>query len=183
MRHLKAHRKLGRTSDHRHALFSNMVSSLFQHGQIETTEPKAKELRGVAERAITWAKGVSDLAGKSAKTLSDGDRMRLVHAKRMARRVVKNEDSLEILFSSIGPSFAKRPGGYTRVLKTRFRVGDAARMALIQLVDWKPGAEADEAPAKAPKAKAVKAEAGAKGEKAGKAEKAPAKKKAKASEE
>jgi large subunit ribosomal protein L17 len=172
MRHLKAHRKLGRTSDHRRAMFSNMVASLFTHGQIETTEPKAKELRSVAERAITWAKSVSDLAGKSAKSLKDEERIRIVHAKRMARRVVKNEDALEVLFASIGPSFSTRPGGYTRVLKTRFRPGDAAPMALIQLVDWKPAAaakpekpapraeQADDgaqaAPAKATKKKAKK---------------------------
>jgi large subunit ribosomal protein L17 len=164
MRHLKAHKKLGRTSAHRHALFSNMVSSLFQHGKIETTEVKAKELRGYAERAITWAKSVGDLAGKAPKTMSAGDRVRIVHAKRMARRVVKNEAALELLFREIGPASAKRTGGYTRVLKTRFRPGDAAPMALVQLVDWTPAGQASAAepeakPAKAPKAKAEKAEA------------------------
>jgi large subunit ribosomal protein L17 len=174
MRHLKAHRKLGKTTPHRQAMFSNMVASLFQHGQIETTEPKAKELRSVAERAIGWAKGVSDLAGKAPKTMSDAERMRIVHAKRMARRVVKNEASLDTLFASIGPACASRSGGYTRVLKTRFRAGDAAPMALVQLVDWKPGAE--EAPKAKPAKAAAKAETPAKAEKAPKAEAAKASK-------
>lgn len=148
-------------------MFSNMVSSLFQHGKIETTEPKAKELRAVAERAITWAKSVGDLAGK--KSLSDADKLRVVHAKRMARRVVKQREALENLFSSIGPASAKRSGGYTRILKTRFRAGDAAPMALVQLVDWQPQAveaaapapaAASEAPAeKKPRAKKAKTSA------------------------
>jgi large subunit ribosomal protein L17 len=188
MRHLKAKRKLGRTSAHRHALFSNMVSSLFQHGQLETTEPKAKELRSVAERAITWARSVSDLVGKAPTSMNPGDRMRLVHAKRMARRVVKHEESLAILFSSIGPSFAKRNGGYTRVLKTRFRPGDAAPMALVQLVDWKPDAPAGASAtdSEKPKTKAkpaagkATAEKPAKAEKASKGEKPAPKAKAKA---
>jgi large subunit ribosomal protein L17 len=149
MRHLKHRRQLGRNSAHRHAMFSNMVSSLFQHGTIETTEPKAKELRAVAERAITWAKSVGDLAGKPPKSLSSGDRLRLVHAIRMARRVVKHEEALDNLFASIGPACAKRTGGYTRVLKTRFRPGDAAPMALVQLVDWQPEAVAAKASAPA----------------------------------
>jgi large subunit ribosomal protein L17 len=204
MRHLKAHRKLGRTSEHRKAMFSNMVASLFQHGQIETTEPKAKELRSVAERAITWAKGVSDLVGKAPKSMSAAERLRIVHAKRMARRVVKNETSLDVLFASIGPSCAQRPGGYTRVLKTRFRNGDAAPMALVQLVDWKPTATAagkrgaaKAGAAKAGKAaegeaaeqgektasKAEKATKGAKAEKPAKAEKSPARSKSKKSDD
>jgi large subunit ribosomal protein L17 len=190
MRHLKAHRKLGKTTPHRQAMFSNMVASLFQYGQIETTEPKAKELRSVAERAIGWAKGVSDLAGKAPKTMSAGERMRIVHAKRMARRVVKNEDSLDLLFSSIGPSCSSRPGGYTRVLKTRFRAGDAAPMALVQLVDWKPGADEPKAkaakPAKADEGdkKAAKAEPKARAEKSTKVEgKAKPKAKAKKSDD
>ena len=86
MRHRKAGRKFGRKSDHRKALFSNMVSSLVTHGRIETTDTKAKELRGIAEPAIHWAVQVSDLKQKEADKLAAHEKARLVHAMRMARR-------------------------------------------------------------------------------------------------
>jgi large subunit ribosomal protein L17 len=177
MRHLKAGRKLGRTSAHRKAMYSNMVAALVTYGKIETTEAKAKELRSIADRTINWGVGVNDLLGKDRKKLSDIERARIVHAKRMARRVLKDEAALERLFAEVAPAMEGRPGGYTRVLKTRFRVGDAARMALVALV---AGGEAGEAsaPAPAPPAKGKK-KAEAEPKKAAKAEKAekPAKKK------
>jgi large subunit ribosomal protein L17 len=139
MRHLKAGRKLGRTSSHRRAMYSNMVAALVTHGQIETTEAKAKELRSIADRTLHWGVGVHKLVQKGAKKLSDVERAQVVHAKRMARRVLKDEDALDRLFAEIAPDLAKHPGGYTRVLKTRYRVGDAAPMALVALVSGKNG--------------------------------------------
>ncbi|ACY16477.1 ribosomal protein L17 [Haliangium ochraceum DSM 14365] len=134
MRHRKSGRKLGRTSSHRKALFSNMVASLVTYGRIETTEAKAKELRSIAERTINWGVGVSELLGKEPSQLSKEEQAKLVHARRMAQRVLKNEDALRLLFSEVAPKLAGRPGGYTRVLKTRNRRGDAAPMAFIELV-------------------------------------------------
>ena len=175
MRHLKAGRKLGRTSAHRKAMYSNMVAALVTYGKIETTEAKAKELRSIADRTISWGVGVNDLTSRDRKKLSDIERARIVHAKRMARRVLKDEAALERLFAEVAPAMAGRPGGYTRVLKTRFRVGDAAPMALVALVAGGDVGEAAEAPAPAPAAKASKKKAEAEPKKAKKAEK-PAKK-------
>jgi large subunit ribosomal protein L17 len=117
MRHRNKGRQLSRTASHREALLRNMATSLFQHGRIETTTAKAKELRPFAERLITLAKR--------------GD----LHARRLAGRKIQDKDVLHVLFSAIGPRFSERPGGYTRVLKTGFRQGDGAEMALIELVD------------------------------------------------
>jgi large subunit ribosomal protein L17 len=183
MRHMKAGRKLGRKSAHRKAMYSNLVAALVTHGKIETTEAKAKELRSIADKTIHWGVGVSDLVAKGQRKLSDIERARVVHAKRMARRVLKDETALERLFAEVAPQLVGRPGGYTRVLKTRFRIGDAAPMALVQLTGGAgqavEAAPEPEAPAKGKKSKAEKAEKSDK--KAAKAEKAekPAKKKSK----
>jgi len=134
MRHRKAGLKLGRSAAHRRALFSNMVTSLVLHGRIETTEVKAKEVRRIADRTINWGVKVIDLLGKDAKKLSSEDRARLVHARRMAGRVVRTDEALSKLFDEIAPQFKGRAGGYTRVLKTRTRRGDAAPMAFVELV-------------------------------------------------
>ena len=117
MRHGKKGRALGRTSEHKKALLRNMASSLFRHGRIETTTAKAKELRPFAEKLITLAKR--------------GD----LHSKRRAARHIQDREVLVRLFDEIGPSAAERAGGYTRILKTGFRVGDGAEKALIELVD------------------------------------------------
>lgn len=117
MRHRKKGRKLNRTASHRRATLRNMASSLFRHGQIETTTAKAKELRPYAERLITLARR--------------GD----LHARRLASAKIRERDVLGILFDDIGPRFKDRPGGYTRILKVGTRKGDAAEMSLIQLVD------------------------------------------------
>lgn len=117
-------RKLGRTADHRKAMFRNMATSLIIKGQIETTEMKAKELRSVVDELITLAKR--------------GD----LHARRQAARFVRDvvadektgQTALQKLFSEIGPAYADRNGGYTRVIKTRIRRGDSAPMAIIELV-------------------------------------------------
>lgn len=134
MRHRKSGRKLNRNSSHRQAMFSNMVASLVTHGRIETTEAKAKELRGIAERTINWGVRVNELAQKNGKELSADERLKVVHAKRMAKRVLKDADALDRLFSDVAPAMAGRPGGYTRVLKSRQRRGDAAPMAFVELV-------------------------------------------------
>lgn len=117
MRHRKKGRKLNRTASHRRATLRNMATSLFRHGRIETTTAKAKELRPYAERLITLAKR--------------GD----LHARRLAATKIQDRQVLGSLFDDLGPRFAERPGGYTRILKLGSRKGDAAEMSLIELVD------------------------------------------------
>lgn len=117
MRHRKKHRKLSRTASHRRATLRNLATSLFLHERIQTTTAKAKELRPFAERLITLARR--------------GD----LHARRTAARQIADSDVLGKLFAVIGPRFASRPGGYTRILKLGARKGDAAEMALIELVE------------------------------------------------
>jgi len=133
MRHRNSGRKLGRNASHRAALFNNLVTSLLTYGRIETTEAKAKELRGFAEATITWGVSVHSLIAKGDKA-SQAERAQIVHARRQARKTVMTPAALERLFAEIGPHFATRKGGYTRVLKTRVRKGDAAPMAFIELV-------------------------------------------------
>jgi large subunit ribosomal protein L17 len=137
MRHRNSGRKLGRNSAHRTALFNNLVTSLLTYGRIETTEAKAKELRGFADATISWGISVHALVAKGEKA-SPAERAKVVHAKRMARRTVMTRDALERLFVEIGPHFATRKGGYTRLLKTRNRKGDAAPMAFVELVGLAP---------------------------------------------
>src|SRR4051812_25805530 len=104
MRHQKHGRKFGRKSAARHALFSNLVTSLIEHERIQTTDAKAKELRRIAERTITWATSVGSLVGENKKK-DAADQARVVHAMRMAQRIVKHKPSLEKLFNEIGPRF------------------------------------------------------------------------------
>lgn len=134
MRHRKSGRQLNRNSSHRKAMFSNMVSSLVTNGRIETTEAKAKELRGIAERTISWSVKVNELCSKDLESLSREERMQVRHAKAMAGRVLKDRDALQHLFHEVAPTMVGRPGGFTRVIKTRTRKGDAAPMAFIELV-------------------------------------------------
>ena len=133
MRHRNSGRKLGRNASHRAALFNNLVTSLLTYGRIETTEAKAKELRGFADSTIGWGVAVHDLVAKGDKA-TPAERAKVVHARRMARQTVKTRDALNRLFTEIGPHFASRKGGYTRMLKTRIRKGDAASMAFVELV-------------------------------------------------
>ena len=116
MRHRAKGRQLSRTSSHRRALLSNMATSLFEHERIVTTEAKAKELRPFAEKLITLARR--------------GD----LHARRQVERKVKDRTVLSKLFAEIGPRFAGRPGGYTRILKLGHRPGDGADQARIELL-------------------------------------------------
>ena len=133
MRHRNSGRKLGRNASHRAALFNNLVTLLLTYGRIETTEAKAKDLRSYADSTISWGISVHTLVAKGAQATKD-ERAQIVHARRMARKTVMTPSALERLFSEIGPHFASRKGGYTRILKTRIRKGDAAPMAFVELV-------------------------------------------------
>ena len=136
MRHLKSGRKLGRTSSHRKAMFRNMVTSLMLHGRIRTTEAKAKDLRGVAERILTLGKRIppSALEGLSGDDLTAAKAKRL-HNIRRARRTIADKEALGLVFGEYAERYKERPGGYTRVLKVGVRAGDNAPMAVIELVD------------------------------------------------
>jgi large subunit ribosomal protein L17 len=144
MRHQKHGKKLGRVSAHRDAMWSNMVSSLIEHERVKTTDVKAKLLRRIAERAITWSTSLGDLLTRDDEKLDAQDRARKVHAIRMAKRVVKSPAALAKLFDEVGPRFIGRQGGYTRVVKLKNRHGDAAPISIVELVER--GA-AEEAPA------------------------------------
>jgi large subunit ribosomal protein L17 len=126
MNHRKTGRKLGRTSAHRKALFRNMVTSLLEHEQIRTTDAKAKELRGVAERMITLGKKGT------------------LHARRQALRTIRSKDVTSKVFDELADRYRDRSGGYTRVIKLGQRPGDAAPMAIIELVDRGAGAASQE---------------------------------------
>ena len=117
MRHGAAHRKLGRTTSHRTAMFANMAASLIKHEQITTTLPKAKELRPFVEKLVTLAK--------------KGD----LHARRQAISQVRDVPQVGKLFETLGPRYSERNGGYIRIMKAGFRHGDNAPMAVIEFVD------------------------------------------------
>jgi len=116
MRHRAKGRQLSRTSTHKRAMLNNMATSLFVHGRVITTEAKAQELRPFAEKLITLARR--------------GD----LHARRLVERRIKDRETLTRLFGEIGPRFAARPGGYTRILKLGHREGDGADVARIELL-------------------------------------------------
>lgn len=116
MRHRKRGRQLGRQTKHRWALFRSLVTSLLEHERIETTEAKAKEVRGFTDRMITLGK--------------EGT----LPARRQALSFIRSKDVVSKLFSDVAPRFKDRPGGYTRMVKTRRRIGDAAKLVAIELV-------------------------------------------------
>jgi large subunit ribosomal protein L17 len=120
MRHLKQGRKLGRTTAHRKALLRNLATALVEHERIITTEAKAKELRRVADKLVTLGKR--------------GD----LHARRQALQVIRSNAVVRKLFDEVAPRLSERHGGYTRVLRLGYRPGDAAAMAVIELVDYEP---------------------------------------------
>src|SRR5258707_2074884 len=117
MRHRNQGRKLGKTTSHRIAMFANMAAALIKHEQIKTTLPKAKELRPVVEKLVTLSRR-NDL-----------------HSRRLSMSQIRDDSQVTKLFDVIGPRYAARPGGYTRVLKAGFRPGDNAPMAFIEFVD------------------------------------------------
>jgi large subunit ribosomal protein L17 len=136
MKHRVVGRRLDRTTEHRTAMFRNLVTSLFRHERIVTTTPKAKEIKRFADRFITLAKQATP------------------HARRLAHRDVRDVEVLNKLFDTLGPRFKDRRGGYTRLVRVGRRAGDAAEMAMIELVERSPAdAEGGE------KKKGAKAEA------------------------
>ncbi len=143
MKHRVVGRRLDRTTEHRTAMFRNLVTSLFRHERIVTTTPKAKEIKRFADQFITLAK-----KGTS-------------HARRLAHRDVRDVEVLNKLFDTLGPRFKDRPGGYTRIVRVGRRAGDAAEMAMIELVDrgTAPASGEAEGGGKAKRGKKVEAEA------------------------
>jgi large subunit ribosomal protein L17 len=122
VRHAKSGKKLGRDSAHRKALYSNLAGALITHGRIQTTEAKAKAVKPYAEKLITLGKR--------------GD----LHARRQALAKLRTNDIVHHLFAEVAPRFADRPGGYTRIVKLGPRLGDAASMVYLELVDHDPTA-------------------------------------------
>ena len=144
MRHRVSHRKLGRVTEHRIAMLRNQASALLKYEHIETTMPKAKELRPFVERIITIAKrGLAAGADNAANG-------RTLHARRLVLRDIQDRDVVSKLFDTIAPRFEARPGGYTRILRLGYRRGDSAEVAQIELVgsEYDPNAaEKGEKPA------------------------------------
>jgi large subunit ribosomal protein L17 len=120
MRHHRSGRKLGRDASHRKALYANLAGALIEHGRIKTTAAKAKEVKPVAEQMITLGRRGG------------------VHARRQALAFLRSQDVVHKLFSDVGPRFADRPGGYTRIIRIGPRPGDAAEMVYLELVDFLP---------------------------------------------
>jgi len=151
MRHRVANRKLGRVTEHRIALLRNQATNLLRHERIETTLPKAKELRPFVEKLITIAK---DGVAQPARSVGR------LNAKRAVSRDIQDTKVVEKLFDTLAPRFSARPGGYTRILKLGFRRGDAADVAQIELVgsEYNPALEAEtpDAAQEAPKPAGVR---------------------------
>jgi large subunit ribosomal protein L17 len=124
MRHRVAGRPLGRDRDHRRALFRNLITEFIRHERIETTEAKAKAVRAAAEKLITLAKRAE---GKEPA--------QVVHARRLALRTLMDKDVAKKLFETIGPRYKERPGGYTRLFKIGPRLGDAAPIVILEMVE------------------------------------------------
>jgi large subunit ribosomal protein L17 len=124
VRHRRSGRKLGRDASHRKALYANLASALIEHGRIRTTAAKAKEVKPIAEQMITLGRRGG------------------VHARRQALAYLRSQDVVHKLFSDVGPRFADRPGGYSRIVRIGPRQGDAAEMVYLELVDFLPAAPA-----------------------------------------
>ncbi len=120
MRHRRSGRKLGRDASHRKALYANLTGALIEHGRIKTTAAKAKEVKPVAEQMITLGRRGG------------------VHARRQALAYLRSQDVVHKLFSDVGPRFADRQGGYSRIVRIGPRPGDAAEMVYLELVDFSP---------------------------------------------
>ena len=120
MRHQRSGKKLGRDASHRRALYANLAGALIEHGRIKTTEAKAKAVKPIAEQMITLGRR--------------GD----LHARRQALSFLRSQDVVHMLFADVGPRFADRPGGYSRIVKLGPRAGDSAQMVYLELVDSVP---------------------------------------------
>jgi large subunit ribosomal protein L17 len=127
VRHRRSGRKLGRDASHRKALYANLTGALIEHGRIKTTAAKAKEVRPIAEQMITLGRRGG------------------VHARRQALAFLRSQDVVHVLFSDVGPRFADRAGGYSRIVRIGPRQGDAAEMVYLELVDYVPEAGASPA--------------------------------------
>ena len=140
MRHRVGHRKLGRVTEHRIAMLRSQAERLLQYEHIQTTVPKAKELRPFVERLITIAKRGLAAGTANGKTL---------HARRLVLQDIQNRDVVEKLFDTLAPRFEARPGGYTRILRMGYRRGDSAEVAQIELIgsEFNPNAETEKAAA------------------------------------
>jgi large subunit ribosomal protein L17 len=136
MRHRVAHRKLGRVTEHRISMLRNQATALLKYEHLTTTVPKAKELRPFVERLITVAK--RGLAAGEANA-------RVLNARRLVMQDVQDREVVSKLFDTIAPRFATRPGGYTRLMRTGYRKGDSAELAMVELVgsEFDPNAKAD----------------------------------------
>ena len=148
MRHRVSHRKLGRVTEHRISMLRNQAQALLRHERIETTVPRAKQLRPFVERINTIAK----------RGLASGDANgRTLHARRLVLRDIHDREVVTKLFDTLAPRFEARPGGYTRILRLGYRRGDSAEVAQIELVgsEFNPNAKSDKSEAEKPKAKGV----------------------------
>src|SRR5918999_541478 len=148
MRHRTSHRKLGRVTEHRISMLRNQATALIRHEKIETTVPKAKELRPFVERIITIAKRGLAAGEGNGKAL---------HARRLVLRDLQDREVVSKLFESIAPRFEARPGGYTRILKLGYRRGDSAEVAQIELVgsEYDPNAATETEAAAEPQKKGM----------------------------
>jgi large subunit ribosomal protein L17 len=151
MRHRVAYRKLGRVTEHRIAMLRNQAVALLQHERIQTTVPRAKELRPFVERIITVAKRSLDAPEKSARGVT---------ARRVVARDIADREAVRKLFDTIAPRYTDRAGGYTRILRLGYRRGDSAEVAEVELLgsEWRPAKETDGAKAdagEAPKKKTM----------------------------
>ena len=162
MRHQRALRKLGRTTEHRMAVLRNLSTALFQHERITTTLIKAKEVRPFAEKLITLARRDS------------------LHSRRLAARDIQDRGVLKKLFDTLGPRFSQRPGGYSRILKLGWRQGDAAEVAILELIGSEPNFDKGKKGKKGKKAKTKETKEAAGGEEAAAEAEKPGKKKAQA---
>lgn len=155
MRHLNAGRKFGRNTSHRRAMFRNLTANLLTHERIETTDAKAKEVRRVAERLLTKAIRLGDVAFTPFEQLSEKDRARRLHAQRLVSAYIprfgirvengesKKVDLVEKVFLDLAKRYQGRPGGYTRIVKLGARRGDNAAISIIELVGNGAAAEAE----------------------------------------
>jgi large subunit ribosomal protein L17 len=141
VKHHRSGRKLGRDASHRKALYANLTGALIEHGRIKTTAAKAKEVKPVAEQLITLGRRGG------------------VHARRQALAFLRSQDVVHKLFSDVGPRFADRPGGYTRIIRIGPRPGDAAEMVYLELVDFLPEPPAERPARRAREEEPVEAEA------------------------
>jgi large subunit ribosomal protein L17 len=141
VRHRRSGRKLGRDASHRKALYANLTGALIEHGRIKTTAAKAKEVRPIAEQMITLGRRGG------------------VHARRQALAFLRSQDVVHLLFSDVGPRFADRDGGYSRIVRIGPRQGDSAEMVYLELVDFVPEAATPPAPRRAREGEPVEAEA------------------------